>query len=237
MGKISSSVEAVKSVQFFMFPRTPIQARITRSRDTVVAVGKSGRVYTNVNALSRWTYCDGSEDWAPEIYECMLALGLVTPADIERHTRYVKAEAHCQKLISWLADTKRWADHPVLRTPLKKRLKVWDSLDPWGQDRAARYGYMPEGATKKPIPVTQQSGAKFKTVSAARAATIAESRLQKKIAVLGDTDPKRWPALRVSLKKRLKVWDSLDPLEQEKVARDGYMPEGATKKPLPESPA
>jgi hypothetical protein len=79
-------------------------------------------------------------------------------------------------------------------------------------------------------------GAKFKTVSAARAATIAESRLQKKIAVLGDTDPKRWPALRTPLKKRLKVWDSLDPWEQDKVARYGYMPEGATKKPLPESP-
>lgn len=152
MGKISSPVEAVKSVQFFRFPRTPIQARIARAGDTVVALGKSGRVYTNVGALSMWVYCDGSEDWAPEVFECMRALDLVTPADIERHTRYAKAESRRQKLISWLGDTKRWADHPVLRTPLKKRIKVWDSLDPWGQEKAARYGYMPEGATKKPLP-------------------------------------------------------------------------------------
>jgi hypothetical protein len=152
MGKISSPVEAIKKTQFFRFPRHPIQARIARSGDVVVALSKSGRIYTNVRPLSVWVYCDGCEDWVPDLFECMRALDLLTPADIERHTRYAEAESRLQKAISWLGDTRRWEGHHVFKTSLKKRLKVWDSLDPWGQEKAARFGYMPEGAVQKPLP-------------------------------------------------------------------------------------
>lgn len=90
MGGLFSIVKKIEDLHFAPFPTKAIEVqKIARTNGIVVAIGKSGRLYTTSPELQKrafYTAC--RNQFFDDVAICLRKLGVITPAEVKAHKEW-----------------------------------------------------------------------------------------------------------------------------------------------------
>lgn len=152
MGGMSSPTKSIEHMNFNPMPRKPTKGTLVEVDGVVLFVGENGGLYTTAKPLNKKVHCQGHWKFSDAMTEALDLMKLLTPEDKAKHQAYLKRLEERSEIVSVLGEIHRASEtHPAVINR-KAAIKLWDSLDYYGQREAQRYSYMPKGAKMKPEP-------------------------------------------------------------------------------------